>query len=197
MNRNTLKVAGLLLATTSIAVYAQQPPRGQGGPAETEGAPPPQGVQQQIGPGGGGGPGPAGEGRPSREEIMKRFDTDGDGVLSDTEREAMRAAMPPRRGGPRGERPSREEMTKRFDTDGDGVLNEEERAAMQASIDARRAERQQRRQEMLKRFDADGDGQLSDAERQTMRETLRAEQPAPPPKEGAEEQDETGEDATE
>lgn len=120
--------------------------------------------------------------RPGPEEMLKRFDTDGDGTLNDAERQAMHEAMRKRnqemgRPGPRGHRPDREELMKRFDTDGDGVLSEAEREAM-------RAERQRMREELLKRFDADGDGTLSDAERETMRNTLRAERPAPPPEEG-------------
>lgn len=115
--------------------------------------------------------------KPSQEEMLKRFDTDGDGQLSEVEKTAMHEAMRGqhergRPDGPRGNRPDREEIMKRFDADGDGVLSETEREAM-------RAERDRRREEHMKRFDADGDGQLSEAERTTMRETLRAERPAP------------------
>ena len=46
----------------------------------------------------GGGP----EGRPSREEVMKKFDKDGDGKLSEEERAAARKSMGARRGGARG-----------------------------------------------------------------------------------------------
>ena len=121
--------------------------------------------------------------RPGPEEILKRFDADGDGTLSETERQAMDEAMlknRDRRGGPQGNRPSRDEIMKRFDTDGDGVLSETEREAM-------RTERERMREENRKRFDADGDGQLSEAERKTMHETLRAERPAPPPEDGVDE----------
>lgn len=101
------------------------------------------------------GPGQSGNrpaGMPSREEMMKRFDKDGDGQLSEEERTAMREAMAAQFGnrqGARGEgqpgaaanegqpegarsqnRPNREEMMKRFDKNGDGQLDDEERAAM-------------------------------------------------------------------
>jgi Ca2+-binding EF-hand superfamily protein len=118
--------------------------------------------------------------------MLKRFDADGDGVLNETEREAMRKAIQARRGGPGGERPDREEMMKRFDADGDGVLSDEERAAMEAARKEHLAERQQLREEMLKRFDADGDGQLSEEERNTMRETMKAERSETAPTEESE-----------
>jgi len=120
--------------------------------------------------------------RPGSEEMIKRFDFDGDGTLNGAERQAMHASMRKRneelgRPGLPGHRPGREELMKRFDADGDGVLSEAEREAMHA-------ERQRMREENLKRFDADGDGRLSEAERETMHRTLRAERPAPPPEEG-------------
>ena len=36
----------------------------------------------------------SGEGRPSRQEVMKKFDKDGDGKLNDEERKAAMAARP-------------------------------------------------------------------------------------------------------
>ena len=122
-------------------------------------------------------------GRPSRDEMMKRFDTDGDGVLSDAEKAAMREAMRKERPAPP---PMREEMLKRFDTNGDGQLSENERAAMQEKMREERGgpprgERGASHDEILKRFDADGDGVLSDAERKTMREKLKAERQEAPP----------------
>jgi len=103
-----------------------------------------------------------GEGRPGREQMrtamLKRFDKDDDGKLSDEERAAARTAYEARRGsgsgkrGPRGgapgaerERPDRErmraEMLKRFDKDGDGRLSDEERATMRKHFEARRGGR--------------------------------------------------------
>jgi Ca2+-binding EF-hand superfamily protein len=76
------------------------------------------------------------------------FDTDGDGQLSDEEREAMRETR-------RAEKEERRaEMTAKFDKDGDGQLSEEERKPMKV----------ERVQGMVTRLDADGDGKLSQAE---------------------------------
>lgn len=153
MKSQAWKIAGMALAVTGSLAMAQE-----AGDADTA----PQ-VKKQ---------------KPNQEEMLKRFDVDGDGQLSEAEKAAMQQAMQGRHGrgqpgGPQGERPGREEMMKRFDADGDGVLSETEREAM-------RAERDLRRKEHMERFDADGDGRLSEEERATMRETLRAERPAPP-----------------
>ena len=77
--------------------------------------------------------------RPDREQMMKKYDKDGDGQLSEEERAALRADM----GKHHGKRPSHEEIKKKFDVDGDGELNEEERAAMHEAFEARRREREQ------------------------------------------------------
>jgi Ca2+-binding EF-hand superfamily protein len=79
--------------------------------------------------------------------LIARFDTDGDGQLSDAEREAARAALEARFGrrhlgrrirgdagagiGDPGEYPRdrRERVRSRFDADGDGTLDREERRA--------------------------------------------------------------------
>jgi Ca2+-binding EF-hand superfamily protein len=164
MTSQAWKIAGLVLALSGSVAMAQ---------TESETNAPPK----RKGPK----PDPEMQGtRPGREEVLKRFDADGDGTLNEAERQAMDAAMLKHRGrpgGPQGNRPSREEIMKRFDTDGDGELSESEREAM-------RAERERIREENSKRFDADGDGQLSKEERKTMHETLRDERPEPPPEEG-------------
>ena len=79
------------------------------------------------------------------EEMIKRFDTDGDGQLSEEEREAMREAMrdfmgrPGRRGRPPfGMHFQTEKLVKQFDTDGDGKLNHEERKAARKHIQEKR-----------------------------------------------------------
>ena len=76
-------------------------------------------------------------------DVLARFDADGDGQLSDAEKETAKEAM-------------RAEFLERFDTDGDGSLSETER-------DAARAER---RAGFVARFDTDGDGAISALERQ-------------------------------
>lgn len=101
-----------------------------------------------------------------REDFMARFDADGDGELSEEERNAIREHF-------RAERRERmiARMTDRFDADGDGVLNEDERLAAEAELDAELEARDiERRARMVERFDTDGDGQLSDAENQTARD---------------------------
>lgn len=86
------------------------------------------------------------EGKPDaaarKEAMLKKFDKDGDGKLSEEERAAMRAEMQKRRGeggkGPDAAR--RAEMMKKFDKDGDGKLSEEERAALRAEMQKKRGE---------------------------------------------------------
>lgn len=89
--------------------------------------------------GGPGGPGRHGAGGPP-PEIVAKFDTNGDGQLDATEREALHQAVksgevePPRhgrRGGP-GTAPAeiREKIRAKFDTNQDGILDETERQAM-------------------------------------------------------------------
>ncbi len=81
------------------------------------------------------------DGGKMRERMLKHFDEDGDGKLSESEKAAMETA--------------RTERTKRLDTDGDGKLS--------------KAERQAGRDKMLKRFDTDGDGKVSEKEREAAR----------------------------
>ena len=90
---------------------------------------------------------------PNREAILKKFDKDGDGKLSEEEKAEARKSF----GGGRQPRPPAE-LIKKFDKDGDGKLNEEERAAL-------REEGQKRRKEMVEKFDKDEDGKLNEEER--------------------------------
>ena len=86
------------------------------------------------------------EGKPDaaarKAAMLKKFDKDGDGKLSEEEKAAMKAEMQKRRGeggkGPDAAR--RAEMMKKFDKDGDGKLSEEERAAMRAEMQKKRGE---------------------------------------------------------
>ena len=79
-----------------------------------------------------------GHGGPDRKEILKDFDKDGDGKLSDTEKQAARAAGKARRAA----------FIAEHDTDNSGTLDEGERKAAHAAM-------------ILKRFDADNSGDLS------------------------------------
>ncbi len=94
------------------------------------------------------GPGPGHEFTPP-PEVLKKFDTNGDGKLDDTERMAMREAM-------------KAEMLKKYDKDGDGKLSEDERKAMQAEMAARH-------KELLDKYDANKNGKLDPEEIQAAR----------------------------
>ena len=119
------------------------------------------------------------------EEILRRFDKDGDGKLSEEERQAAREAMrDSRRARPPFER---EEMLKQFDKDGDGELNDEERRTMRETMRERWGRGgpplgppgfgggrrggfgRFQREELVPKFDADGDGKLNGEERNVAR----------------------------
>lgn len=126
-----------------------------------------------------------GQGFPSREEMLKRFDKNGDGQLDDNEKNAARAEFAARGGKPGeggGMSPERKaELMKRFDKNNDGKLDDAERAAARAEFEKMRGAKGgdgkpgagkpgegrglPSREEMLKRFDKNGDGQLDDAEK--------------------------------
>lgn len=84
------------------------------------------------------------------------YDTDSDGTLSDSEKEAMQTAIKAEMAA------KKAEMLAKYDSDGDGKLSETEKKAMH---EARKTEMQS---QMLKRFDTDGDGTLSDTEKAAM-----------------------------
>ena len=120
-----------------------------------------------------------------KAEMLKKFDKDGDGKLSDEEKSTLRAEMQYRRGERDRKQWSpeqRDEMLKKFDKDGDGKLSDEERTTLRAEIQNRRGGRDRKqwtpeqRDEMLKKFDTDGDGKLSQEERDTAREAMKASQ---------------------
>ncbi len=132
--------------------------------------------------------------RPS-EDMLKKYDKDGDGKLSEDEMKAMREAR-------------EKEMLEKYDADKDRKLNEEERKKMEAENprrgggffqpspeilkkydkngdgklddDERKAWRDDREKEMLEKYDADKDGKLSESERQTASAAMRKELNANP-----------------
>jgi Ca2+-binding EF-hand superfamily protein len=136
----------------------------------------------------------------NRAAQMEKFDTDGDGKLSDAEKTTAREAMQTRRRAARekmgeGDGAKRERMRNRFDQDGDGQLSEKERARARkgwlakadtdgdgkVSPEERKAAREKMaeahpamKERMLKRFDKDGDGKLSDEERAEARKARAA-----------------------
>ena len=74
--------------------------------------------------------------------LAQQYDTDGDGTLSDQEREAAHAAI-----------------LEKYDTDGDGELSRKERHAVRdAAHDA-----------FVAKYDTDGDGELSSEERDAVK----------------------------
>ncbi len=95
------------------------------------------------------------------KKMLEKFDTDKDGQLSDTEKEAMKTEMQKRRAegnnrpaaprGPRNNkegRPGREgfqkKLLEKFDTDQDGQLSDTEKEAMKAEMQKHRAENRKR-----------------------------------------------------
>lgn len=103
-----------------------------------------------------------------RQQMMARLDTNGDGMIDDTERAAAKAMRGQRRGGsgggagkrggkggaggkhggkssnPADKAARRQKMMARFDTNGDGQLDANEKAAAQAFREQRRQQRMQR-----------------------------------------------------
>lgn len=82
-------------------------------------------------------------------EMLKRFDANGDGVLSEAERTTARASRADKGEGKKGRPGGR---AKKADGEGRGGPMSPEK-----------------RQEILTKYDADGDGTLSEAERTTAR----------------------------
>lgn len=103
-----------------------------------------------------------------RAELLKRFDKDANGKLSDAERDAMRQEritekVRQEQSGRRGFRPPvPPETVKKFDKDGDGELNDDE---MQAVFDDMR----KRMEEVTRQYDKNKDGRLDEEEFETVR----------------------------
>lgn len=106
-------------------------------------------------------PSPAATLDANQAELLRRYDTNHDGKLDETELAAAHENMLKEgdKGGRRGK--VRAELLKRFDKNGDGQLDETERAEM--------------RKYFLGRFDKNGDGRLDEEERAAMREEFKAQ----------------------
>jgi Ca2+-binding EF-hand superfamily protein len=98
---------------------------------------------------------------PSRGEIMKKFDTNNDGKLSEEERKNLRNEMSGLKTG------TPLLLAKKFDKDGDGKLSEEERSEFRKDL-ASKGRRLP--PHLMQRFDTNGDGELSDEERSGARQ---------------------------
>ncbi len=103
-----------------------------------------------------------------RARILERFDTNGDGVLDDSEKQATKEARTARREKRKDRRHGKRRQTilEQFDVNGDGMLDESERTA---ACEARRAK-------ILERFDTNGDGVLEDDEKKSARKARRHRQ---------------------
>jgi hypothetical protein len=113
----------------AAAMAAFQKMRGNGKGAAGGGVP--------GGNAGGFGEEPAVEGKArGREAMIKRFDKNGDGKLSDDEKAEAQKALK----GKKGEaRPAKlTEAMKKFDADGDGKLSDDEKAAMKKELAEKR-----------------------------------------------------------
>ena len=111
---------------------------------------------------------------PGSERFMEKFDTDGDGIISEEERESARAHMRERFGadgpGRMGPGMGRDRMLEKFDADGDGTLSEAEKEEAHRFMQERR---EQFMADRLARFDTDGDGEISDEERAAARDKFK------------------------
>ena len=133
-----------------------------------------------------------------KEKILKKFDANGDGQLSDEEKEKAKAAFRERvggKGGPGGPGgPGREELMKKFDANGNGQLEPEEKAKLMAAMKERFGGEGGKppidKEAILKKFDANGDGQLSGEEKEKARAAFRERFGKEPPGKG-----EAGKDA--
>jgi hypothetical protein len=88
-----------------------------------------------------------------RQHLLKKFDADKDGKLSEAERAAAKQAC-----------------KDKFDSDKDGKLSEAERDAARAAFSARLKEKHP---ELFAKVDKDGDGTISREEGQAARAWLR------------------------
>jgi hypothetical protein len=108
-----------------------------------------------------------------RARVAQRYDVDGDGALSESERAELRADVedhPRARRALERHRHVRRAVGKRvkvvYDADRSGALDDAERALLKDDLQARCIARQA---QLLERYDVDGDGALSDGERAQVR----------------------------
>jgi Ca2+-binding EF-hand superfamily protein len=122
MKATTLITLGALIGTCTFAAAQEQPQPQR-----------PERGQRQVSP-----------------EMLKKFDKDSDGKLSDDERKAMREA-------------NQAEMLKKYDKDGDGKLNDEEKKVRDDEMAAKM-------KALTEKYDANKDGKLDREEFRAARE---------------------------
>jgi Ca2+-binding EF-hand superfamily protein len=114
-----------------------------------------------------------------RQEVLEKYDANGDGKLDRAELKALKDDLAAAEGtsprfARRGQRIRHHAFSRvrwAFDENGDRQLSTEERTAL---VDAMRARCERLRQERLEKYDTNQDGSLDEAERQAAREALRA-----------------------
>ncbi len=95
-------------------------------------------------------------------ELLKKYDADGDGKLTDEERDAMIKDISEQQ---------HQEMMAKYDKNADGKLDDEELKAMQEERRDRQKEFRERAEAIkLKHFDADGDGKLGEDEQKAFKD---------------------------
>jgi Ca2+-binding EF-hand superfamily protein len=95
-----------------------------------------------------------------RKDWVKKYDSDGDGELSEEESKVAREKVTAEF------EKLRDDFTSKWDADKDGKLSEEERTAMRDSI-------RSRAEDLRKEIDADGDGKVSREERMAFFDKLK------------------------
>lgn len=116
-----------------------------------------------------------------RQEVLEKYDTDGDGTLSRAELAELKADLGERRDAVRPRLAALRQRVRNwafwrvrwaFDEDGSGSLSAEERTAL---VDAMEARCERLRDARLAKYDANGDGKLDATERQAARQALLAQ----------------------
>ncbi len=96
--------------------------------------------------------------KPNKRALLEKFDVNGDGKLSQEEREAAKSAA----------QQTRAAIIAKYDKDGDGKLNAQEREAAKSAA-------QQTRAAIIAKYDKDGDGKLNAQEREAAKEEFKGQ----------------------
>ena len=129
--------------------------------------------------------------RSNYQELIKRFDRDGDGRLNEQERQLLRQEIQKRSSQGNANRPSREELIKRYDKNGDGRLDAQELATLRRQTANTRDGAGNRpansdrpagndNRGLIERFDANKNGRLDPEEQQKAREAMQRRQQGNP-----------------